>query len=779
MMFHKNDFYVKSATLWNIGEKLNKGAFILTQAYKASAKQNPGRKGWLVEFRHPLRNDSNNKPGKKVRKGLGTDDQNEAEKLVEQLNELLANPTLNKIDAIKIYNEKIVEIFYSEITQLIENSIELRDKKLPLPRYEDGYARVGLLGVPGAGKTTLLRQLIGTNPKTERFPSTSTNRTTTFPTEVVLCENEDYEAVVTFMTETETRFEIEESLSSALIEAVNSDSTPISVAKIFLEKSDMRFRLKYLLGDYIEGNILAEADPYDDEETDDQNDSDTDAILTVEEETKNKSTLSNYIIRVISLAKRLTVDLEDSQGQIDAMTSEDRNAALDLIEEQAVDSDEFLELVSEILDELRTKFRYVPGGQFEKTTTGWPKSWYIKTKASERSEFLKIIRFFSGNATKSWGQLLTPLVNGLRAIGPFKPLWAQEFTRLILIDTEGLGHKSNASADLSEQALALLHDVDVILLVDNAKNGMTNFAAGKALESVINTGNTRKLAMVFTHMDTVKSDGLKGQAKYDHVFGGLRNIIENQLAQNVSIEAARHILSHLKQSTFYVGKIDEIDPKPAKPELLKLLAHLSKAQPPIFQPVVFPQYSSDHLVLAIQKAAVNFRQQWKSILGQEIYQKTKPAHWQTIKGLSRRYAVGLKNELALQPVANLVASLSAEISKYLESPLSWSTSPTEEQKRETIDLIKTIVTKELPKLSQNRLRVQAQPAWYEAYSVRGQGSTIQRRTLIEGIYQRWVPIPDSNGDKWASEFLSEVKSVVASAIDSVKQEVEQSGKKPI
>ena len=104
---------------------------------------------------------------------------------------------------------------------------------------------------------------------------------------------------------------------------------------------------------------------------------------------------------------------------------------------------------------------------------------------------------------------------------------------------------------------------------------------------------------------------------------------------------------------------------------------------------------------------------------------------------------------------------------------------TEEQKRETIDLIKTIVTKELPKLSQNRLRVQAQPAWYEAYSVRGQGSTIQRRTLIEGIYQRWVPIPDSNGDKWASEFLSEVKSVVASAIDSVKQEVEQSGKKPI
>lgn len=749
----------------------------MTQAYKASAKQNPGRKGWLVEFRHPLRNDNNNKPGKKVRKGLGTEDQHEAEKLVEQLNELLANPTLNKVDASKRYDGKIVEIFYSEITPLIEIPIELREKKIPLPTHEDGYARVGLLGVPGAGKTTLLRQLIGTNPKTERFPSTSTNRTTTFPTEVVLRESEHYEAVVTFMSENEARFEIEESLSSALIEALNSDATSTSVAKILLEKSDMRFRLKYLLCDFVEENSVVESDPYDDEETDDQNDYDTEENLTIEEEVKNQSTLSNYIARVISVAKRLKTDIEVSQGQIDAMASEDRNAALDLIEEQAVDSDEFLELVSDILDELRAKFKYVPGGQFEKTTTGWPKSWYIKNKADERSEFLKTVRFFSGNATKSWGRLLTPLVNGLRVIGPFQPIWAKESARLILIDTEGLNHKANASADLPEQALALLHSADVILLVDSAKNGMTNFVAGKALEGVINTGHTRKLAMIFTHMDAVKADSLRGQAKYDHVFGGLRNVIENQLTENVSTEAARHLLNHLKQSTFYVGKIDEIDPKPAKPELLKLLAHLSKAQPPVFQLVAFPQYSSDNLVLAIQKAAVNFRQQWKIILGQVIHPQSKPAHWQTIKGLSRRYAEGLSNELALQPASNLLNSLSAEISRYLESPLSWSADPTEEQKRETIDRIKTVVTKELPKLSQNRLRVQAQPAWHEAYSVRGQGSTIQRRLRIEGIYQRWVPIPDSCGDKLASEFLNEVKNVVTSAIDSVKQEVEQSGKK--
>jgi hypothetical protein len=50
----------------------------MTQSYVATAKRNPGRKAWLVEFRHPLRNDPNNKPGRKTRKGLGTEDEADA-----------------------------------------------------------------------------------------------------------------------------------------------------------------------------------------------------------------------------------------------------------------------------------------------------------------------------------------------------------------------------------------------------------------------------------------------------------------------------------------------------------------------------------------------------------------------------------------------------------------------------------------------------------------------------------------------------------------------------
>lgn len=750
----------------------------MTHTYTAKAKQNLGRKSWLIEFRHPLRNDSSNKPGKKIRKGLGTEDKIEALRLEDQLNQLLADQSLWSVASEAVaknkFDSKVVEIFYSEISPTLTKVSDLRNKLLPLPQHEEGYARVALLGVPGAGKTTLLRQLIGTNPKTERFPSTSVNRTTTFPTEVVMREGDAYEAVVTFMSEHEARFEIEESLSSAILEAVDGDIQ--KVASSLLEKSDMRFRLKYLLGDFV-SEASKEFDPYDDdpvvEDLPFDSNNDPNSVLSAAEKAHMQNTLFGYVQRTMSLAQNLKLELEKAQGPISNMESDDKSAALDLIEEQAVASDEFLELVSDILDELRTKFTNISSGRYEKSTTGWPFAWYIKLNATERETFLKDLRFFSGIAYQSWGKLLTPLVNGLRVVGPFKPVWANKSSRLILVDTEGLGHKANATADLPEQALSLFHEADVILLVDSAKSGMVNFAAGKALEGVINTGNTKKLAVVFTHMDTVKGDNLRGQAKLEHVFGGLRNVVENQLAKSVPVEASRYMLDHLRSSTFYVGRMDEYEPKPAIPELVKLLEYLGAAQKPIFEPVAFPEYSNDHLVLAIQEAARDFRQQWQGRLGLFNHSDLKPVAWQSIKALSRRYAEGWDDGYILQPTSNLVAALSAAISRYLDSPIQWQGNPTNEQKRETIDQIKSIVSVKLPVLSRQRLRTAPQPKWLEAHSLRGKNSTFDRKNRIEAIYEFSVPVPDSRGDVIAYEFLEEVKEIVMTSIRQVEDEVKK------
>lgn len=742
----------------------------MSQSYTATTKQKPGRQAWNVEFRHPLRIESNGKPGKKTQKALGTSNAIQAQLQVENLNKLLANKALWSLgargEAEKLYGTLVAEIFYSEIEPRTPDSRPLRDKLLPLPTREDGFAKVVMLGVPGAGKTTLVRQLIGTHPKREAFPSTSLNRTTTFPTELALQPGR-YKAVVTFMSEHETRFEVEECVSAAIVEAVYGDEA--LVARTFLEKSDMRFRLKYILGDL--GNQDIEIDPYaegEDAEILPEGDEGSAAI----DLQRNAVVVRSYVERMFNIATVCKAAVETAHGLLQQMSPPDHTAALDLIEEQADESEEFLNLVSDILDELHTKFDAISAvGKFHKTTTGWPTAWTIDSAPEERDAFIAALRFFSGISERSWGRLLTPLVNGMRAQGPFQAEWANAEPHLVLMDTEGLGHKANPTADLPEQTAALLHEADVILLVDSAKNGLTNYAAGKALESVANMGLTRKLAMVFTHMDMASESGLKGQRLRAQIFSGLRNVVDNQLSKSLTNESARFLLERLQHHTFYVGRIDKAEARGAEPELNRLLGHLIAEQPPVIQPVSVPEYHWPFLILAVQEAARDFRRQWQGILNIAPDSTEKPRSWQTIKALTRRYAENWGENFELRPTANLRTALQTAVSRTLENPTGWTGNPTPEQKRDVIERLKTAVAEKLPNLVRRRLREEPQLSWHEAWLPRGARSTDTRRFRIEGIFQQQVPIPDARGDKIAIDFTNEIEDVMKKELREFEAQV--------
>jgi hypothetical protein len=713
---------------------------------------------WLVEFRHPLKPDSNNRPGRKTRKGLGTSDQAEASKLVAQLNLLLADESLwspaARAQALVKFDPRVVEIFFSEIEARSTSPIQLRDLELPLPGTSEGYAKAVLLGIPGAGKTTILRQLLGTDPLRERFPSTSVNRTTTFPLEVAT-SYEDFHAVVTFMSEHEVRFEVEECVSAAIVEAVFRRRKEI--AQTLLEKSDMRFRLKYLLGD-ISDSEAEEEDAYDEVEESEPSPFD----IVVADPSALQSVVDDFVDRVMILAGRLRARVEEGQGSLENLSFEDRNAALDLVEEQAQEDDAFLELVSDIVEEIGNKFFNVSAGRFQKTTSGWPKSWSVQMPVEDRAQFFRLLKYFSGIAKPSWGNLLTPVVNGMRVFGPFKPLWSDAAPKFVLFDTEGLGHKASVTAELPEQLFPVLNEADVILLVDSAKSGM-NIAAGKALEGIVNAGHTRKTSIVFTHMDAVRGDNLKGNAKYDHVFMGLRNVVENQVAKNVSPEAARFLMDRLRSNTFYVGKIHELDPAPARKELQRLFLHLVNAKAPVFVPVGLPYYNPDNVVLAVQKAVSSFRHTWQAYLGIVSDPSLKPKPWQTVKALSRRYAQKFDDGFVLRPTSDLVSSLSASFSQLLENPMSWTGEPTPDQRREAIDYLKTAVTNALPLFSAVRLKENPHPQWVDAYALKGFGSTLARRMRIEELLQSVLPIPDPAGDKEVFKLIEELKGIVADA----------------
>jgi energy-coupling factor transporter ATP-binding protein EcfA2 len=92
----------------------------------------------------------------------------------------------------------------------------IREHIIPFPTPDDGYTRVLFIGSTGAGKTTLVRQLIGTNPANEHFPSTSSSKTMTCDLEIVLAEG-IFRSVVSFLPKQQIQTYVEECVVAAVL----------------------------------------------------------------------------------------------------------------------------------------------------------------------------------------------------------------------------------------------------------------------------------------------------------------------------------------------------------------------------------------------------------------------------------------------------------------------------------------------------------------------------------------------------------------------------------
>ena len=187
-------------------------------AYTASKSPTKDRPGFSISFRHPCRTDSKGKPGLKVRRGLGTAEPAEADALEAKINQLLAEESSRNAsryqDALQAFSTVVVDAFFDGLQASVANPVALRDSIIPLPGREEGYARVLFVGTTGAGKTSLLRHLIGSNPDRDRFPSTSTAKTTVSDIEVIPDEG-SYRAAVTFFSEHAIRANVEDCVVAA------------------------------------------------------------------------------------------------------------------------------------------------------------------------------------------------------------------------------------------------------------------------------------------------------------------------------------------------------------------------------------------------------------------------------------------------------------------------------------------------------------------------------------------------------------------------------------
>src|SRR5436309_2563936 len=121
----------------NIGT--TNGGIMVERSHRATLSQSQGREGWSVIFRHPVLPDrATGKAGRRIRRGLGTRDKDEATDLIGTLNEILADRNYwdpsSRSSAEARFDSRIVDIFYHNMVPDVLDCFAIRETVIPLPR---------------------------------------------------------------------------------------------------------------------------------------------------------------------------------------------------------------------------------------------------------------------------------------------------------------------------------------------------------------------------------------------------------------------------------------------------------------------------------------------------------------------------------------------------------------------------------------------------------------------------------------------------------------------
>ena len=746
----------------------------MEKRYLASLSRSQGRSAWAVIFRHPVRVDPNTgKRGVRVRQGLGTAIEAEAEEMKEQLNALLSDEEFwnlsAKPEAEKRFNRRVVEIFFYGMEAEESDFSAIREASIPLPSSKDSdYRRALLIGTTGAGKTTLLRQLCGTDPESERFPSTSTAKTTVHETEVVVADAH-YKGVVTFFPLDEVREHLNECVSEAVLAAHRGDGDGDVMRKLLMHVNQ-RFRFNYVLGNGPNAFLGVSEDDDDDEQSDSESSSGFDAGGSAINIDSTNALLTKVIESVKDLSARHDHLLKEELGAID---ERDARVVEELLEEvldrRLREDEDFHRICDELMDEIELRFADLTEGAIRKSKQGWPQSWTWET--TDRAEFIKVITRFSSNHAPRFGRLLTPLVNGIRVSGPFIPEWNDgKLPKLVLLDGEGLGHTPKSVAAISTSLTRRIEMADAIILVDNAVQPM-QAAPVAAMKEMITSGNARKLLVVFTHFDDVKGDNLpSAAAKEQHVLASAENVLSS-IGEELGPFAERALRGRLKEGCYFVGGIDEqLDPskKSHKRTVGQLKLLLSAVDQVVEKPSPVqakPVYDRMNLVLAVKNAAEGFHDAWWARLGLAHKPGATKEHWKRVWALSRRLATpGWADEYDnLKPVADLRKQLQDRMYLLLQNPLRWEPSePADDaQKQQVFDELANAISAKMLDLATRRVRGDRLTDWQAAYNQSGRGSSYERARIIgEQVYDRAAPIPDVTPSPDRNSFLHEVAAAV-------------------
>ncbi|MGA8610190.1 MAG: hypothetical protein WB760_00455 [Xanthobacteraceae bacterium] len=534
---------------------------------------------------------------------------------------------------------------------------------------------------------------------------------------------------------------------------------------------EQRFRLSYILGDWSVDEPTDEDDfSFDSATPIAAGNPDEEDTVSEDERRANGDRIAGYVGRVRTLATQINNQNASDLGSLATQSTPDDKAAwMELYSDRLFESEDFAKLALDIRDEIEGRFDLLDPANLERSPTGWPVVWTFES--ADREAFLRQVRWFSSNHFQQFGKLLTPLVDGIRVRGPFRPLRKelQVAEKLVLLDGQGLGHTAESASSISTKITRRFANADLILLVDSAQQPM-QAAPLALLRAAGSAGYADKLALAFTHFDQVKGDNLQSVAqKRTHVVASITNAVAG-LRQVLGAPVATALERRLEERAFLFGALDrEIEAVPSGviKEMSRLLVLLQSAAAPEKPAEAAPVYAMSGLELALHDAVESFLRPWEARLGLAYRDGIRTEHWTRIKALSRRFANAWGDEYDnLRPASDLIGRLQEEISRWLDSPAGWTREPEDEDERmAALNPVRSAVFNALHNLVKERLADRHRDDWLNAYTYSGPGSGSRRAGEIRRIYEDSAPPISSAMKPLARAFLEDMVGIVRVSVE--------------
>lgn len=737
--------------------------------YKISKSKNKNRKSWSINFFHPLIVNENTQEIERVRRGTGLEDEAKVDLLIQDLNKLIDNPKYHHVGQKSTAIEdgidpKAANIFYDHVSvKSQEEYYEKLNEKISLKNFPY-HVVVDIEGFSGAGKTTLLAQLLGLNPEKgeEKVLATSVNKTTVSDTEFIVVNSTNYSLICTF----KEKLKIEEYLKSLLINTTKNIIEMLSqnnnilnydiLKRNFIETRNQEFRLHYLLGSI---SIKKENDTERRRQSNFQYDKNTNTEL---------ETIFNGFISKVKNSWESFI----SSHSVSILNENELGSLYDEFLEEIHDF--ILSNVDTLLDMIENVIsKFVDGSLVNKPSynNGWIE--YIYEENLDRDKCLSLLKILSSNEQSLFGKLVSPIVASLRVSGPFYPEWIEinnrDSYKFIFVDGMGLDHIIKGDFSITPEVNAKLKRADKILWVHNA-NSVIKTESNQLFEHLILTGQINKLLLAFTHLDLMLGSNLESiDAKIDHINANLDNSLAEMDSTKVSI-----VKRSLQKTKFYLDYLDKALSSPFEDTILELkdlIEEFNIKEKQIQLPPGKLEFSRIDLFLKLLDAAETFNNRWLSLLG--YLPQSSPLAWQTIKALSRRYAIfNTYSYNGYSPMSDMLKNINIAVFEFIGQPIN---NYEEYFSKDSLEIIQSEFMKQisdsLDDYSLYRIFKTQANDWKIAFEYHGGGSTDTRRKKIREIIEKSLPTRKNNTENKElkliiTDILSQIENTFAEFNDN-------------